>query len=211
MFTKKEGVSILIAMIIMAFTLTFLEGVPILKTFPKYFIFAFVIISISVLSKQAVGRVLQIEIKQSIWKWQRFWFTKWAYFKKPIPLGLILAPLFAFLFMFRYFLCFLQYDSKALLMKATKRWGAKRYSEMMEWDDALIVFYSTLPLLITGIIISFFSANVLQEFSKIIVIYAMSNLIPISRLDGTKLFFGSRTLFWFTWILALLSLLPVIF
>jgi Zn-dependent protease len=105
---------------------------------------------------------------------------------------------------------FLQFESKALPTKVVKRFGLRRISGIMEWDDALIVFYSLMPLLMMALLAKFFTGLFFSDLARYAWIYVVCNLLPISKLDGTKLFFGSIPLFIFTWAITLLTW-PIVF
>ena len=94
---------------------------------------------------------------------------------------------------------FLQFSATALPSKVVKKYGRKRFAGIMDWDDALLVFWSTVPLLLLALILK----GYLPELSKLSIYYALWNLIPIGQLDGSRLFFGSRVLFIFTWVITL--------
>ena len=82
----------------------------------------------------------------------------------------------------------------------------------MEWDDALIGFYSTLALLVLASVCSFINVASFPfaEFAKYSLYYALYNLIPFSPLDGAKIFSGSRPLYIFTLVISGISALIVL-
>jgi len=207
---KRELWSIIAAVLLMAVMLSFVQNELKISVFLSSLLISVIIISVSVFTKKLTAYHIDVEIKQKIWEFKRFWITTWAYLKKPIPIGLILPILLGFLSGGAVkFLAFLQFESKALSAKAAKKYGLARYSGIMEWDDAMIVFYSTLSVLVLSIVVSFSNLVFLNNLAKYSLIYAISNLIPLGNLDGTKLFFGSRALFVFTWILAIITALTI--
>ena len=99
---------------------------------------------------------------------------------------------------------FLQYDAKAKTSKAVKKRIAKTWSEIMEWDLALISFWGTISILVLFLIADLLGFKVLAKYS---LYYSLWNLLPISQLDGCKLFFSSFALFIFALILELIAIL----
>ena len=207
---KRELWSIITAIFLMAVIISFIQNELKVSVFLSSLLISLIIISVSVFSKKIAAYHIDVEIKQKIWEFKRFWITAWSYLKAPFPIGLVLPILLGFLSggALKFF-AFLQFKSKALPAKASKKYGLDRYSGIMEWDDALIVFYSTLAVLVLSIAVSFSNLAFLNSLAKYSLIYAISNLIPIGNLDGTKLLFGSRALFVFTWILAIITALTI--
>jgi len=212
MLSKKEMTIVALAIVLMTLVISFSKGELKIEKVLLYFLFSLIILLLSVFAKKIIARVINVEIEQNFWQWQRYGLAKRSYFKRPIPLGLILPAFLSIISLgaIKAF-CFLQFTAKALPSKVVKKYGAKRFSGIMEWDDALIVFYSVIPLLALALLSRIIALSETIELSKITIYYVIWNLIPISNLDGTKLFFGSRPLFIFTWILALISTLIVLF
>lgn len=209
---KREWFSILAAILLMAVIISFIENELKISVFLSSLLISLIVVSISVFAKKFIAYSIDVEVRQSIWQFHRYWISTRAHFEKPVPIGLILGILLAFLSGGAIkFLAFLQFESKATSAKAVKKYGIPRYSEIMDWDDALIVFYSTLALLILSVAVSFSTLPFLENLAKYSLIYAISNLIPIGKLDGSRLFFGSRPLFFFTWVLAVIAGLTIAF
>jgi Zn-dependent protease len=98
------------------------------------------------------------------------------------------------------FLALLEFNSKELPGKATKRFGIKRFSEMLEWDDARIGFYGLVAIMILAILaksLVSFQAFPFFLLAKYALYFAIYNIIPFSTLDGMKIFMGSRPLYIF--------------
>ena len=157
-----------------------------------------IIISISILAKKITANKLEINIENKIWNFKRYGLNKDSEFKKPIPLGLILPLLLSFLSagIIKFF-AFLQFESRALPSKVTKKYGKSRFSTVLDWDDALIAFYGIIPLLCLALISKFISTSYspFQELSRLAFYYTLPSLIPFGQLDGMKLFMGSRNLY----------------
>lgn len=211
MTKKREITHIVITILLMTLILCFYKlEIRVDKILP-YFLISLIIIFSSVFSKKITGSIIDLEIDIKIWEWKRYWFAKISELQKPIPMGLILPLLLGFLSNgFVKFLGFFEFDIIPLPGRVVKKYGAKRFSKVMDWDNALIVFYSTIPLLFLATIAHYLNTIFLNDLAKFSILYVFCNLLPISKLDGTKLYFGSRPLFFFTWILFLIAAIIVI-
>jgi hypothetical protein len=213
MTEKKDWIAIFVSILLMAIILNFKSDT--LAQIIRFFLISFMIIIFVVLAKKIAANYLDVKLNFKIWEFQRYGVEQHSHFQKPFPIGLIIPLLLALISRgWLNFLAFLQYDSYALPTKVVKRYGQRRFSEIMEWDDALIVFYSLIPLLglgILSIILSKYIAPIFfLQLAKVAWIYVFSNMLPISQLDGTKMFFGSIPLYIFSWIIILL-VWPIIF
>ena len=208
---KKEIIALILSVVIMTLIIFFGSKTQTLPALIRYLLLAIGIIGFVILAKKIVAYNLDVRIINKTWEFQRYGIAEHSKFNQAIPVGLI-VPLLLSLFSAGIikFLAFLQFDSYALPTKAVKKYGIVRLSGILEWDDALIVFYSLMPLLALAIIAKFFSPIFFIEFAKYSWIYVFCNLLPISQLDGTKLFFGSRPLFILTWIITIVAW-PIIF
>src|SRR3989338_3767788 len=166
--------------------------------------FALLIISINIAAKKIVARSLDSDVEHEIWQWQRFGFRPERHLKKPIPAGVIL-PLFLNIITLGIFkpMTFLTYETSALKRRAAKRFGFYSYTEMTDWHNGLIGAAGISALLILSFI-SYF-VPFLAGLPKYAAYYALFNLIPISKLDGTQIFFGSKILW------ATLSIITLLF
>jgi hypothetical protein len=202
------GFAIALGTVILAFSFGELRAYALLISL----LVSAIVVLLSVLSKKFTAKQIDVKVNLKIWEFQRYGITTSNTLKKPFPIGLILPLLLSLISRgFVTFLAFLQFDAKASSARVVKKYGLRRFSGIMEWDDALIVFYSALPLMILAIASSFFDGSLVNLLSRGSIIYVISNLIPLGQLDGTKLFFGSKPLFVCTWILAAVSCIFVFF
>jgi len=205
MLNKKEIIYAALAILVMTLTLSFVDYNLLFEKMPLYLIFSAIIILISIFSKKITAKIIDVSVEIKSWEWKRYGIYARSEFKKPIPTGFVLPLLLSLLFSYRYFFCLLQFDSTALTSKAAKKYGKNRISGLTEWDEALIIFYSIIPLIILALFVKFTNISLIAELSRITMFYVLWNLVPVSKLDGTKLFFASRPLFTFTWILTLIA------
>ena len=197
MLTKKEIIWIIIAILIMGFII---ELTPELKLSLIGMLWAAIIILTSVLTKKIAANHFNIRIEHKILFWQRWGWYERSKFKKPIPIGLIL-PFFLSILSLGIIKPFvlLQFNAENLPKKrALKKRGTYRYSEINDSDLAFTAAWGFWALIALAIIGYFISQPELTKYS---IYYGIWNLIPISNLDGTKLFFGSLI----NWILLIIA------
>jgi hypothetical protein len=204
---KKEVLIIVIAIILMSLIIILHEKS--LNFLWITFVSALTVL-VSVFCKKLTAKIIDIKIEHKIWVFQRWWVGKSSHLKNPVPAGVIIPAILSLVSTgFITCLSILQFESKALPGKAVKKYGAKRFSEIMEWDLCMIGFYGILGLLFLSIIAKILpspqSGFNLILLSKYSFYYAIWNLLPISSLDGAKMFFGSSRLYIFTLILVLIS------
>ena len=200
MLKKKELLILIISAILMALILSFYEMQLQIDKFLSFLLISIIIIFSYCISKKITAKVIDLEIEYKFWELKRYWFSAYAYLKKPIPMGLIFPLLLSILSNgYIKFLAFMQYESKALPGRFAKKSGIR------EWDDALLVFYSVLPLLILSLVANYIGGDFFYNLAKYSLFFIISNMIPISKLDGTRIFFGSKPLFIFSWTLILIT------
>jgi len=172
---------------------------------PKVLLFATVIIFVSIFAKKFMASLLDTDVEHEIWNVSRYGIIKHQTLTKEIPGGIIF-PLILSLFSLGWikFAAFLTYEARALKRRAAKRFGFYSYAEITEWHNGLIGAAGIISLFIVALVAYFLPYN-LEYFSKLAIYYAISNLVPISKLDGTQIFFGSKTLW------TALALIAIIF
>lgn len=175
-----------------------------------YFLWALVlsgvVVLVNVFTKKVVAYLLDSDMENKVWSWQRYWFYEKSYFKKKVPLGFLL-PLLLSIASLGYikFLGILEYDVYASKARASKRIGNVRFSELTESHIGAVGGFGILANLVVSLLAYILSA---EEIAKFNIYYAFANILPISGLDGAKIFFGSRVA-WF--VLAILSGMALVF
>jgi Zn-dependent protease len=192
MLNRKEITAVLITTLILGFTISLLKS---WETFAYTSLAIFLIIIINILAKKIASYYLDSETEISLWNIKRYGFKINSYFKKPFPAG-ALFPIIATAFSFGYvaWMASLVFDIKPKTYRAAKRHGLYTFSEVSEYHLALIAaigIFSNLLFAILGYILGF------SEFSRLNIYYAFFNMIPLSDLDGNKIFFGSKLLWSF--------------
>jgi len=203
MLTKREITAILVSTIILAFSITLISSISI---FLYALLAVFIVILVNLVAKKITSFNLDSEIETSLWEIKRYGVKAHHKFKRPFPLGaflpilskLILFPINSFVWM-----ASLVFDVKAKTYRTAKRHGLYKFSEMTEDHIGYIAaagIGANLVLAIIGYLIGF------PLFAKLNIYYAFFNMIPISNLDGNKIFFGNIILWTFLAVITLIGL-----
>ena len=203
MITKKEITAILIATVVLAFSINLISS---LSSFLYTLLAVFILILANLIAKKITSFHLDSEIETSLWEIKRWGVRAHHRLKKPFPLGaflpilskLILFPINSFVWM-----ASLVFDVKAKTYRAAKRHGLYKFSEMTEDHIGYIAaagIGANLVLAIIGYLIGY------PLFAKLNIYYAFFNMIPISNLDGNKIFFGNLVLWVFLAVITLIGL-----
>ena len=218
MFNKKEIVLILITIIISAFIYSLHKAFNLqndiisIALTPLSFILGLIIFLVIILVNTIVKKLaadhFNMTIEYKIWEFQRTGWERGAKLKKPFPIGLVL-PFTLSLISIGIIECFtfLQFEVKNNPVKRLlRKRGLYRKTEINESDPAFTVAWGSYALLLLSLVaiaismilkplgIIFFNLELsypLLELAKYSIFYGFWNLLPVSNLDGTKLFFGS--------------------
>lgn len=207
--TKSELASIPVASLIIAFSANLLLRGTI--AFLWVLLAVFAVIVINVVAKKVAGFYFETDIETKFWEVYQFGFKPSRHFKKPVPLGaflpliskIILFPINGFVWM-----ASLVFEVKPRIYRAARRHGLYSFSEMTESHIGYIAaagIAANLAFAIIGYLIGF------TDFARFNIYYALFNMLPISNLDGNKIFFGSVALWSFLASLVLVGLFFAIF
>lgn len=204
MFKLKEIQQIFIAIIFIFFSISLFRKISLL---PYLFIFSFLIIFVNLIGKKIASFYFDSEIEIKIWEIQRYGFRPKDYLKKPFKLGIFLPLITSIIFLGKIgsfvWLAPLIFNIKPTIQKTARRHGLYTYSEITEDQMGLIAaigIFANLFFAIIGYLIGS------PEFSRLNIYFAFFNLIPISNLDGNKIFFGNFILWAFLSIITLIGL-----
>jgi len=195
---KKEIAQIVAVVFILAFSLSVWNFNLFLYAVVSFLL----IIAINLAAKIVASHHYESEIEVKVWEMERYGFKPGNYFRKPVPVGAFI-PILTSLISFGYFtwLASLVFDVKPKSYRASKRHGLYSFSEMTEehlGNIAAAGILANLAFAIIGYLIGF------EEFAKLNIYYAAFSIIPISDLDGNKIFFGN-VLLW-SFLAALLAI-----
>jgi len=181
-YTKEIAVVIL-ATLILAITVSFKDS----TIFYAAALSFLVIFVVNITMKKIVGYIFQIDVKTKFWTWYQFGFRKDWHFKKPLPM--LWLPLILTLFTkgFFWWLAILEFDAEAKTERVSRKHGLYRFTEITEHHMAWIVIWGLIAnfvFTIGGYILGF------ELFTKLSIYFIAWSVIPISRLDGSKMLYG---------------------
>ncbi len=208
MFDKKEIITIIIVTLILAFVISLVETIEI---FLYTLLAVFLIIMINIISKKIMGFYLESEIEIKLWEIKQYGFKANQYFKRPFPVGAFF-PLISKIFLFPIqglvWMASLVFDVKPKIYRAAKRHGLYSFSEITESHIGIIASAGIIANIIFAIIAYFIG---FQEFTRLSIFYAFFNMIPLSDLDGNKIFFGNIVLWSFLAAIVLIGIFFTLF
>jgi len=159
-------------------------------------LFSVIAMGVPVITRKAVAHSFDAEVEHKIWYLHRYGWRQGYRFNVPVPFG-VFVPLFISFFgivngtMFFVF-TILTYETKALKHRVAKRFGKRSYTLMTDWHDGLIGAAGIVSMLVIAIF-SYYGG--FFYFAKLSAYYAFWNMIPFSSLDGTRIYFGNRIIY----------------
>lgn len=201
MLNKGEISAILISVIVLAFSISLINN---FSTFFYAIFLISLILLINILAKKITSHYLDSKIEIGLWEIKRYGFKAHHHFKKAFPIGAFL-PVISTIISLGYFIwvAVLTFDVKPRVFRAAKRHGLYTFSEITEYHIGLIAasgIFANLLFAVIGYLLGF------SEFTKLNIYYAFFNMIPLSNLDGNKIFFGSLILWSFLSSLVLIGI-----
>lgn len=168
-------------------------------------LFAVVIIAVNIGGKKLMANMLDLDVEHRMWTWNQWGMKREQHFEKPMPSGVILPLVFSIITGgVLKLMTLLTYESKAKTVRAAKRFGFYSYTELTDWHNALIGSAGIVATLALALI-AYFSSAQTEALAGLAAGYAFCNMLPISNLDGSQIFFGSRVTY------ATLGILTIVF
>jgi hypothetical protein len=210
MVNGKEIAYVIIVTVITAFAIALTKTLSLnMSLFLYALLGVFLLLLINILIKKTTAYFLDSEIEIKIWEIKRFGFKTGDYFKKAFPLGAFL-PLISKIFFFGLngfvWMASLVFDVKAKAYHAAKRHGMYSFSEMTEEHIGRIAAMGIFANLILAFVFYFIGGEFGTIFAKLNIWFAFFSMIPISDLDGNKIFFGNIVLWSFLAVVTLIGL-----
>lgn len=200
MFSKKEITTLLLITIVLALSISFLKVQVLLPVFFAVFL----VLVLNTAAKKVAAFYLDSEIEIKPWQIERYGFKKHEYFKKPVPIGIFLPILVSLFSLGRLlWMASVVFDVKPTVYRTAKRHGLYSFSEMTEYHIGLIAAAGVFINLIAAVLGYFLG---FPTFARLNVYFAFFNMIPLSDLDGNKIFFGNIVLWSLLATLALIGL-----
>ncbi|MCK9568312.1 hypothetical protein M0R72_05165 [Candidatus Pacearchaeota archaeon] len=207
MFNKKEIFLISLTIIIFAFLINISASL-----IEDWQIFLFTLISFSIIifgnifAKKIMAFNLDSEIEMQLWETGKFPLV-YRTGSKPFPMGAVLpiiTKIIFFPFNTFFWMASMVFDVRPRIFRGARRHGLYTFSEITEYHIGLIAASGIAINLIFSIIGYFLGFPL---FSRLNIYYAFFNMIPLSDLDGNKIFFGSKLLWSFLASLILIGML----
>lgn len=200
-FDKKEITSILIITLILGFAVSLVRSVEI---FLYSLLAIFLVMLINIFAKKIASFYLDSEIEIKLWEIKQYWYKPGGHFKKPFPLGAFL-PIITTALSFGHiiWMACLTFDIKPKIYRAAKRHGLYSFSEITESHMGMMAASGILANLVFAVIGYLLGYTLFTELN---IFYAAFNMIPISSLDGNKIFFGNIIMWSFLAALTLIGL-----
>lgn len=206
MLNIKEISSIIIIVLIITLSLGLFNN---FSGFLYTLLAVLLIFIINILAKKITSFYLDSEIEIKMWEIKRYGFKPSKFFKRPFPSGILFPVIFSAITLGNFiWMASLVFDVKPKISRAAKRHGLYSYSEMAENHIGIIAAAGVIANLIFAVI-GYLTGFL--EFSRLCIFLAFFNMIPISDLDGNKIFFGSLVLWSFLAALVLIGLGYVFF
>lgn len=186
----KEILIIITASVLLGFVIAYPDYSLILPSL----ISIFIILAVTIAAKKITAYNLEAKATIKFWSVYRYGFQRNMHFKKPLPMFWLSALLALISRGIITWLPILEFDIEANPERVSRRHGFYRYTRLTDWHVARIAtagIIAALILSIIGYVAGF------DNFARLSIFFALWSLLPISSLDGTKIFFGSRAL-WFT-------------
>tara|TARA_Y100000034_G_C6904661_1_gene419422 strand:+ start:3762 stop:4529 length:768 start_codon:yes stop_codon:yes gene_type:complete len=218
LFDKTEIKNIAIASIVLGFVFSFRKWgygetfIPSVGTYNLIFatISSAIVLLIYQIAHKTIAKRYGCKSTFRIWGIKRFWFTKKSKISnlrifgkkfKTIRFGIVL-PLF-FSFISNGIIKFCAIGSSEVSEIKMQRTG-KKYKYLSDFDTAVIHLTGPISLLFLALLLS--NIGKFEEISKIAYFVAIFSMIPLSQLDGSKIFFGSPFLYIFSLAFMILAI-----
>lgn len=208
MFKKTEIALIIIISIIIAFAITLVKTPEI---FAYVLLSIFLVIIINTIAKKITAYYADSEAEVKIWQMERWglagiltaggYFHPSKEFKHPFPLGAFLPIITKVLLMpltnFVWMACLI-FDVKTKVYKSAKRHNITYgFSEITDYQIGLIAASGIIANLVFAFIFYLIGIPEQMNFARLSIIYAFFNMLPLSNLDGNKIYFGNAKMWFF--------------
>lgn len=197
---KNEILFFILASIIASFVVAFSKFS--LESWLVSSLMVAIIFLVNLAASKVAAYYLGCETEIKLWTFRRYWLRWQDKFKFDFPIWIVL-PLFLAVITngFLKWTAILTFDAKPIKVKVKKR-----FSEIKEYDLALIASAGILANLIIALIAKICTLN---EFALLSCWFAFLSMLPLGNMAGTKIFFGSKMLWIFLVVLTLITLILI--
>lgn len=212
MLTKKEIFPILIVIIIISFSVSLsLDIAENWQIIGGTLLAVSLVVLANIFTKKITAYLLDSEVEMKIWSIERYGLRPGQHFKRPFPVGAflpILSKLILFPLKSVVWMASLVFDVKPRIYRGAKRHGLYTFSDITEYHLGIIAASGIAINLILAVVGYFLGFPL---FSRLNIYFAFFNILPLSELDGNKIFFGNLILWSFLAGLVLIGMLFAIF
>jgi len=200
MLEKKEIGTLLLVTLVLAITVSFLKT----QIFLSVLLAVFLVLILNAAAKKIAAFYLDSEIEIRPWQMERYGFKRGQHFKKPFQIGIFLPIIVSLISIGNLFwMASMVFDVKPKISRAAKRHGLYSFSEMTEAHIGFIASAGVLVSLISSVIAYFLG---FPTFARLSIYFAFFSMLPLSDLDGNKIFFGNIILWSFLAALVFIGL-----
>jgi Zn-dependent protease len=200
MLGKKEILVLLLITLVFAVTLSFLK----MEIFAEVLLAVFIVLVLNIAAKKISAFYLESDIEIKLWRMERYGFKRHEYFKRPFEIGIFLPIIVSLVSLGNLlWMASMVFDVKPKVYRAAKRHGLYSFSEMTEAQIGMIAAAGVLINLVAAVIAYFLGFPL---FARLNVYFAFFSMLPLSDLDGNKIFFGNIVLWSFLATLVLIGL-----
>jgi len=201
MFNIKEIVTLLVVTVVLAASANFLNP---LSSLLGILLAIFILLVLNVVAKKIAAYYFESEVEIKPWTIERYGFKTHQYLKRPFPMGIVLPIIIALITVGNIiWMASIVFDVKPRLYRTAKRHGLYSFSEMTESHIGTIAAAGVVVNLVAAVLAYFLG---FPGFARLNVFFSFYSLLPISDLDGNKIFFGNIVLWSFLAALALIGL-----
>ena len=199
MLGKKEIATIFAVTLVLAIAISFLKS----QIFPGVLLAVFLILILNVAAKKIAAFYMGSEIEIKPWQMERYGFIKKQYLKKPFQIGIFLPLIVSLASLGKVFwMASMVFEVKPEY-KAAKSHGLYSFSEMTDAPIGMIAAAGVLINLVSAVVAYFLG---FPTFARLSVYFAFFSMLPLSDLDGNKIFSGNIVVWSFLAALVLIGL-----
>ncbi len=204
-FSQTEFINLVISSIVIGFLFSFKLFSASFSTsilnWVGYSLLGLIALLIYIIAQKLIAKRFNVDVEYRIWNIKKIWFTNDLNFK--LPIGIILALILIFLT--NGVFIFLAVGSFAVIRTHVAHKIGRIFPRLTDVELGKIAVVGPLTAIILVFIfttLKLFNID-FGVFTTMNLLLALYNMIPLSHLDGLKVFIASRTLFVLTAIFLL--------
>ncbi|QQG39147.1 MAG: hypothetical protein HYS32_01675 [Candidatus Woesearchaeota archaeon] len=196
LISSREAQQIVLSSIVIAFVLSFLEGII---PFTRSLIITLIALIFFTITQKVIAKKYGFHGEYQIWSLKDKKPGKTNFYSLVLHNLGIVIPILIFLFTNGLISTL---TTSSFVIKKRESLTGKKFPFITELEEAKILFSGIISFIFLAIIFKILSNALPTEEAMIIcLLLAIYHLIPIPNLPGSKIFFGSRTLYIFSIVL----------